>query len=281
MKPLKNALSDTQALPIIGTINAYLAMMAEKTGAKALYLSGGGVANISHGLPDLGFTTLEQVAEDAKRITHCSDLPLLVDIDTGFNSITQTIRTMEKVGVAAVHIEDQLPQKRCGHRPGKKLVSRLQMQDRIKECVDARINQDVAIMARSDAYTSEGLDPFIERCQSYIEAGADMIFAEAISNFDDYRPICDALKVPVLANMTEFGQTDLYSQNELFEQGVKMVLYPRSIDRAMNEAALNVIKDILHHGSQINSVKTMQTRDALYEFLDYLKHEQAQDQKEV
>lgn len=269
----RQAVEASHPLQIIGTINAYLAIMAERTGFQALYLSGGGVANLSHGLPDLGVTTLKQVTEDAKRITNATELPLLVDIDTGFEDIPGTIKAMEEAGVAAVHIEDQPPQKRCGHRPDKKTISAFEMQDRIKACVDARENDQFVIMARSDAYANEGLQAFLDRCHLYIEAGADMIFAEAISTFDDYHPICETLKVPILANMTEFGKTELYHKDQLAAQGIKMVLYPRSIDRAMNKAALGVLKDILKNGQQHDSLVNMQTRDELYDFLDYLKFE--------
>lgn len=273
---LKQALQTETPLQIVGVVNAYCAMMAEATGFKALYLSGGGVANISFGLPDLGITQLGDVLEDARRITAVTELPLLVDIDTGFGgafNIARTIKEMIRAGVAAVHMEDQVAAKRCGHRPDKELVSTEEMVDRIKAAVDAKYDDQFVLMARTDAYESEGLAGAIERSLKYIEAGADMIFIEALPELKLYQPFCEKVKVPVLANMTEFGKTPLYSTSELAEVGVQLVLYPRSVERAMSKAALNVLQDIRQHGSQERSLPAMQKRDELYQFLNYLDYE--------
>ena len=274
----KNA--NNQPLQIVGTINAYTAMMATQAGHQAIYLSGAGVANASFGLPDLGMTSLDNVLEDARRITDAVDTPLLVDIDTGFGgafNITQTVRKMEKAGVAAVHIEDQVAQKRCGHRPNKEIVSISEMVDRLKAALDAKIDKDFVIMARTDALSVEGLDAAVERAVAFAEAGADMIFAEALTDIEMYRKFTDVLDIPVLANMTEFGQTDLYTTEQLYSVGVDMVLYPLSAFRAMNKAALNVYQHILKDGTQDKVVDTMQTRMELYDFLNYHEFEQTLD----
>ncbi|OEE87247.1 methylisocitrate lyase, partial [Enterovibrio norvegicus FF-162] len=247
---------------------------------QAIYLSGGGVANASFGLPDLGITTLNDVLEDARRITDASSLPLLVDIDTGFGgafSIARTVREMERAGVAAVHLEDQVSRKRCGHRPNKAIVSQAEMIDRVKAAVDARTDPNFVIMARTDALAVEGLDSALERAQACVEAGADMIFPEAINTLEQYKIFTQALNVPVLANITEFGQTPLFSVSELDEVGVDLVLYPLSAFRAMNQAALNVYQQVKADGHQRNVVDTMQTRDELYHYLGYHNYEQQLD----
>jgi methylisocitrate lyase len=267
-------------LQIAGTINAYTAMMATQVGHKAIYLSGAGVANASFGLPDLGMTSLDNVLEDARRITDAVDTPLLVDIDTGFGgafNISQTIKKMEKAGVAAVHIEDQVAQKRCGHRPNKEIVSISEMVDRLKAAMDAKTDPDFVVMARTDALSVEGLDAAVERAVAFAEAGADMIFAEALTDIEMYRKFTDVLDIPVLANMTEFGQTDLYTTEQLYGVGVDMVLYPLSAFRAMNKAALNVYQHLLDAGTQEQVVDTMQTRMELYDFLNYHEFEQTLD----
>ena len=273
--------SNNQPLQIVGTINAYTAMMAKQVGHKAIYLSGAGVANASYGLPDLGMTSLDNVLEDASRITNAVDTPLLVDIDTGWGgafNISQTIKKMEKAGVAAVHIEDQVAQKRCGHRPNKEIVSTAEMVDRLKAALDAKVDPDFVVMARTDALSVEGLEAAVERAVAFEEAGADMIFAEALTDIEMYRKFTDVLNIPVLANMTEFGQTDLYTTEQLFNVGVDMVLYPLSAFRAMNKAALNVYQHLLDDGTQEAVVDTMQTRMELYDFLNYHQFEQKLDE---
>ena len=277
---LKQKNDNNQPLQIVGTINAYTAMMATQVGHQALYLSGAGVANASFGLPDLGMTSLDNVLEDARRITDAVETPLLVDIDTGFGgafNIAQTIKKMEKAGVAAVHIEDQIAQKRCGHRPNKEIVSISEMVDRLKAALDAKTDSDFVIMARTDALSVEGLDAAVERAVAFQEAGADMIFAEALTDIEMYRKFTDVLDIPVLANMTEFGQTDLYTTEQLYNVGVAMTLYPLSAFRAMNKAALNVYQHILNDGTQEKVVDTMQTRMELYDFLNYHEFEQKLD----
>ena len=276
----RQALKDNHPLQIVGTVNAYCAMMAEQTGHKAIYLSGGGVANASYGLPDLGMTSLNDVLEDVRRITSASSLPLLVDIDTGwggFFNITRTVKEMIKAGAAAVHIEDQVAQKRCGHRPNKEIVSQEEMVDRIKAAVDARTDPDFFIMARTDAFAQDGLDAAIERAKACVAAGADGIFAEAVHELEDYKAFTAALDVPVLANITEFGQTPLYNKSELAECGVGMVLYPLSAFRAMNKAALAVYGNILEKGDQKDVIDIMQTRMELYDFLGYHDFEKKLD----
>ncbi|MGF1706327.1 methylisocitrate lyase [Enterovibrio baiacu] len=279
-KKFRDAVVSNQPLQVMGTINAYCAMLAEQVGHQAIYLSGGGVANASFGLPDLGVTTLNDVLEDARRITDASSLPLLVDIDTGFGgafSIARTIREMERAGVAAVHIEDQVAQKRCGHRPNKAIVSQQEMVDRVKAAVDARNDENFVVMARTDALAVDGMEAALERAQAFVEAGADMIFPEAVNTLEQYQCFTDALNVPVLANITEFGQTPLFSKQELADVGVDLVLYPLSAFRAMNQAALNVYQHVLADGHQRNVVDAMQTREALYDYLGYHDYEQKLD----
>ena len=276
----RQALDAENPLQIVGVINAYAAMMAEQVGFRALYLSGAGVANASYGLPDLGMTTLDNVLEDASRITDASDVPLLVDIDTGWGgafSIARTIRSMEKAGVAAVHIEDQVGQKRCGHRPGKNLVSTEEMVDRIKAAVDAKTDEEFVVMARTDALAVEGMAPMLERIKAYEEAGADAIFAEAMTEIDLYADVTSVVDIPVLANLTEFGMTPLYTTGELAGVGIRMALYPLSAFRAMNRAALGVFQTIRNDGTQAKVIDNMQTRDELYEFLGYHAFEQKLD----
>lgn len=279
-KKFRQALLNNQPLQIVGTINAYSAMMAKEIGHQAIYLSGGGVANASYGLPDLGMTSLNDVIVDVQRITSACDLPLLVDIDTGWGgafNIAKTIRDMEKAGAAAVHMEDQVAQKRCGHRPNKEIVSTEEMVDRIKAAVDARTDPDFFIMARTDAFAQEGLEKAIERAKAYVKAGADGIFAEAIKTQAHYEAFSQALDVPILANITEFGQTELWNKAELGEWGAAMVLYPLSAFRAMNKAAENVYQHILKDGDQKAVVDTMQTRMDLYDYLGYHDYEQKLD----
>ncbi|HIF17346.1 MAG TPA: methylisocitrate lyase [Cycloclasticus sp.] len=276
----REAMAEEKPLQIMGTINAYAALLAERTGYKAIYLSGGGVANTSFGLPDLGVTTLNDVLTDASRITAATDVPLLVDIDTGWGSafsIARTIKEFERAGVAAVHIEDQVAAKRCGHRPNKELVTKEEMVDRVKAAADAKTDSDFVLMARTDAYNSEGQQAAIDRACAYVEAGADMIFAEAVYELDDYRAFTAAVDVPVLANITEFGQTPYFTTTELGEAGASMVLYPLSAFRAMSNAALNVYETIRKEGTQVNVVDTMQTRMELYDVLGYHEYEQKLD----
>ena len=276
----RKALAENKPLPIVGTINAYTALMAQRVGHKAIYLSGGGVANASYGLPDLGMTSLNDVLEDVRRITGAVDTPLLVDIDTGWGgafNIARTIKEMERGGAAAVHIEDQVAQKRCGHRPNKEIVSKEEMVDRIKACVDARTDENFFIIARTDALQKEGLEPAIERARACIEAGADGIFAEAVTELGQYKAFAEAVDGPILANITEFGATPLYAQDELGEVGAAMVLYPLSAFRAMNKAALTVYQSILEKGHQKDVVDSMQTRMELYDFLNYHQYEQKLD----
>lgn len=279
-KKFRQALLDNKPLQIVGTINAYTAMMAKSIGHQAIYLSGGGVANASYGLPDLGMTSLNDVIADVQRITSACDLPLMVDIDTGWGgafNIAKTIRDMEKAGAAAVHMEDQVAQKRCGHRPNKEIVSTQEMVDRIKAAVDARSDKDFFIMARTDAFAQEGIDAAIARAKAYVAAGADGIFAEAVQTEAHYRAFAEALDVPILANITEFGKTELWNKEELGEWGAAMVLYPLSAFRAMNKAAENVYQSILSNGDQKAVVDTMQTRMELYDYLGYHDYENKLD----
>ncbi|MCK7458410.1 methylisocitrate lyase [Idiomarina aminovorans] len=278
---LRQAIANESPLQIVGTINAYTAMMAEKVGHKALYLSGAGVANASFGLPDLGMTSLNDVCEDIRRITAATDLPLLVDADTGWGgafNITRTVQEMTRAGAAGMHIEDQVAQKRCGHRPNKEIVTQQEMVDRVKAAVDARIDDQFLIMARTDALQQQGLEAAIERAQACVDAGADAIFAEAVRTVDEYKAFSEALDVPVLANITEFGATPLFNKQELADVGVEIVLYPLSAFRAMNKAALNVYNSILEHGDQKAVVDDMQTRAELYDFLNYHDFEEKLDQ---
>ncbi|MCH7880367.1 MAG: methylisocitrate lyase [Proteobacteria bacterium] len=278
---LRQAVEQNNPLQVVGAVNAYNAIMAEKCGHKALYLSGGGVAACSLGIPDLGISTLKDVLEDAARITGASSLPLLVDIDTGWGgafNIARCIREMQRANVAGVHIEDQVMQKRCGHRPNKAIVSQAEMVDRVKAAVDARSDHDFVIMARTDALAVEGMDAAVDRAIACVEAGADMIFPEAMTELDQYRQFVDAVGVPVLANITEFGATPLFTIEQLASVGVKLSLYPLSAFRAASLAALNVYQHILRDGTQQNVVDTMQTRMELYDFLDYHQYEQTLDQ---
>ncbi|MGD9985127.1 MAG: methylisocitrate lyase, partial [Porticoccaceae bacterium] len=276
----RRAIAQHRPLPVVGTINAYTAMMAEQIGHHAIYLSGAGVANASYGLPDLGMTSLNDVTEDVRRITAASALPLLVDIDTGWGgafNIARAIREMIRAGAAAVHLEDQVAQKRCGHRPNKEIVSPEEMVDRVKAAVDARTDADFFIMARTDAFAQEGLERAIERAQACVAAGADGIFAEAITEEAHYRAFAAAIDVPLLANITEFGKTPLYNRAELGAWGVDLVLYPLSAFRAMNRAAETVYRNILERGDQKDVVDLMQTRMELYDYLDYHAYEEKLD----
>jgi methylisocitrate lyase len=277
----RQALDDNHPLQIVGTINAYCAMIAEDSGHKAIYLSGGGVANASYGLPDLGITSLNDVITDVERICNASQLPLLVDIDTGWGgafNISRTIKAMEKAGAAAVHMEDQVSQKRCGHRPNKAIVSQQEMVDRIKTAVDARTDESFVIMARTDALAVEGFDAAVARSVACVEAGADAIFPEAMLELAQYKAMVDAVRVPVLANITEFGATPLFNCKELGEVGVAMVLYPLSAFRAMSKAALQIYQAIAINGDQKAVLDKMQTRSELYEVLGYHAYEQKLDQ---
>ncbi|MBN3560642.1 methylisocitrate lyase [Aliamphritea spongicola] len=277
----RQALAETKPLQILGTVNAYHAMMAERVGHKAIYLSGGGVANASYGLPDLGMTSLNDVLEDVRRITDAVETPLLVDIDTGWGgafNIAKTVRNMTKAGAAAVHIEDQVAQKRCGHRPNKEIVSLEEMVDRVKAAVDAKTDDDFFIIARTDAFQQDGLNAAVERAQACLEAGADGIFAEAVHTLSDYRAFAEGINgAHLLANITEFGATPLFNKQELAENGATMVLYPLSAFRAANKAALNVYEAILRDGDQKAVVDSMQTRMELYDFLNYHDFEQKLD----
>ena len=276
----KQAIANNHPLQVVGTINAYTAMMAEKMGHQAIYLSGAGVANASFGMPDLGMTSLDNVLEDIRRITGASDLPLLVDADTGWGgafNIARTVKEMTKAGAAGFHIEDQVAQKRCGHRPNKEIVTQAEMVDRIKAAVDAKTDSDFYIMARTDAFQKEGLNAAIDRAAACVEAGADAIFAEAVHDLADYHAFSKAINVPILANITEFGQTPIYTKEQLSDVGVEMVLYPLSAFRAMNKAALNVYSAILNEGSQQSQIENMQTRAELYDILDYHSYENTLD----
>ena len=278
----RDAVQAERPLQVVGTINAYCAMLAQQAGFRAIYLSGAGVANASFGLPDLGITTLNDVCEDIRRITQASPLPLLVDADTGWGGafmVARTVREMTRAGAAGCHLEDQVQAKRCGHRPGKELVSTAEMSDRIKAAVDARTDSQFVVMARTDAHASEGLDAAIERAHRYVDAGADMIFAEALTNLDEYRRFTVSLgqQVPVLANITEFGKTPLYTAKKLASVGVRLVLYPLSAFRAMSNAASAVYQAVRVHGTQKSVVDTMQTRTDLYEVLHYHDYERKLD----
>ncbi|MGA2726407.1 MAG: methylisocitrate lyase [Terracidiphilus sp.] len=274
------AMRAEKPLQVAGAINAYTARMAEATGFRALYLSGGGVAANSLGMPDLGLSTMDDVLIDVRRITDASNLPLLVDIDTGWGgafNIARTIRSMIKAGAAAVHIEDQVSAKRCGHRPGKELVAADEMVDRIKAAVDARTDEQFAVMARTDALANEGADAAIDRAKAYVAAGADMIFAEAVTELKMYTRFRETVGVPILANITEFGQTPLFTREELAGAGVDIVLYCCAAYRAMNAAALKVYETIRTEGTQKHMIPLMQTRDDLYKFLDYHAYEEKLD----
>jgi methylisocitrate lyase len=281
-KAFRKAVSEEKPLQVIGAICAYHALIARRSGYKAIYLSGGGVAAGSLGMPDLGISNLDDVLIDVRRITDVCDLPLLVDVDTGFGAsafnVARTTRSLIKAGAGAMHMEDQVGAKRCGHRPNKELVSREEMCDRIKAAVDARTDPSFVIMARTDSLAGEGLDSAISRSMKYVEAGADMIFPEAISELPMYRRFADAVKVPVLANITEFGKTPLFTVDELRSANVSIVLYPLSAFRAMNRAATSVYKAIRKDGTQKNVLNTMQTRDELYDYLNYHSYEKKLDE---
>ena len=275
------AMENERPLQIAGTVNAYAALLAERAGFRAIYLSGAGVANSSFGLPDLAMTTLTDVCEDIRRITAATELPLLVDADTGWGSafmIGRTVREMTRAGAAACHLEDQVAVKRCGHRPGKALVDAAEMEDRIKAAVDARPDPKFAVMARTDAHAVEGQAAALERAARYVEAGADLIFAEALTSLDEYREFTRAVDVPVLANLTEFGRTPLFTARELEEAGVRLALYPLSAFRAMAAAAEAVYRAIRAEGTQAGVVERMQTRDELYEVLGYHDYERKLDE---
>ncbi len=276
----REAVKENKPLQVLGTINAYSAMLAQNAGAQAIYLSGAGVANASFGLPDLGMTSLPDVLEDARRITEASTLPLLVDVDTGWGhafNIARTVRLMEKTGVAAIHIEDQVLAKRCGHRPNKAIVSLREMGDRVKAAVDARQDSSFVIMARTDAYAVEGMNAAIDRAMLCVELGADMIFPEAMTSLDEYKSFTSRVDVPVLANITEFGNTPLFTRDELKYAGISLILYPLSAFRAMSFAALNTYQTIITQGTQKSLLTTMQTRNELYDVLGYHQYEQKLD----
>lgn len=279
-KKIRQAITKESPLQVIGVINAYHARLAERSGFQALYLSGGGVAAGSLGIPDLGITTLEDVLIDIRRITDVTSLPLLVDIDTGFGgafNIARTIKSVEKAGAAAVHIEDQVQAKRCGHRPNKAIVTQDEMIDRVKAAVDAKTDPDFVIMARTDAFAVEGLNSAIDRASACVEAGADMIFPEAINDLETYQKFTSKVNVPVLANITEFGITPLFTTEELKGVGISIVLYPLSAFRAMNKAALKIYEGIREHGTQKDLIDEMQTRKELYDFLNYHDYEKKLD----
>jgi methylisocitrate lyase len=278
---LRNAVKNYAPLQVVGTINAFTARMAEASGHRAIYLSGGGVAANSLGMPDLGISSLEDVLTDVRRITAVCELPLLVDADTGFGgafNIARTVKSLTRDGAAGMHIEDQVAQKRCGHRPGKSIVSKTEMADRVKAAVDARTDDDFVIMARTDSLAVEGMASAVERAVACVEAGADMIFPEAVQSLEQYREFRSAVDVPILANITEFGKTDLYTSAELGEVGVDIVLYCCSAYRAMNKAALNVYQALLSDGHQKNVLDSMQTRDELYHYLGYHDFEKKLDE---
>ena len=280
-KKFRRLVANEPPLQVPGAVNAYCALLAEKSGFKALYLSGAGVANASFGMPDLGITTLGDVLEDARRVTAATELPLLVDVDTGFGSafnIARTVREMERAQVAAIHLEDQEQAKRCGHRPNKATVAVEEMCDRLKAAVDERRDGDFVIMARTDAFAREGRAAAVERAAAYVEAGADMIFAEALSTLDDYAAFTRAIRAPVLANLTEFGLTPQFTVAELDKAGVKIVLYPLSAFRAMSRTALRVYEAIRRDGTQRAVLDAMQTRDELYSVLDYHTYERKLDE---
>jgi methylisocitrate lyase len=268
----RQAMAEEKPLQIIGTINAYIALMAAQVGYKALYLSGAGVANSAYGLPDVGVTSLDNVLEEARRITGAVELPLLVDVDTGWGGpfmLARTVKSMIRSGVAAIHIEDQAFEKRCGHLPGKEVIPKEAMVDRLKAAVDARSDPTFVVMARTDAFAQEGIKGTIERAIAYKEAGADMLFAEAIDNLDHYQMIKKAVGIPLLANLTEYGKTPLLTQEELAKVGVDIILYPLSVNRAMNFAGLHALRTIRKQGSQKELMSQMQTRQELYSFLNY------------
>jgi len=278
----RKAVAEEKPLQVIGTICAYHAVMAKRVGYRAIYLSGAGVAAGSLGMPDLGISNLDDVLTDIRRITDVCELPLLVDVDTGFGAsafnVARTVRSLIKFGAAAMHIEDQVGAKRCGHRPGKELVARDEMCDRIKAAVDARTDPSFVIMARTDALANEGLDSAVERIRSYVEAGADMVFPEAVPSIEMYRKFAAAAKVPILANITEFGKTPLFTLEELRSADVAIVLYPLTAFRVMNQAALKAYETVRRQGSQKTLIAEMQTREELYDFLNYHSYEKKLDE---
>ncbi len=280
-KKFRQALKDEKPLQVVGAINAYHAILAKASGYRAVYLSGGGVAAGSLGVPDLGISNLDDVLTDVRRITDVCDLPLLVDADTGFGAsafnVARTVKSLIKFGAAAMHIEDQVGAKRCGHRPGKELVSQQEMIDRVKSAVDAKSDPDFFIIARTDALATEGFERMVERAVACVEAGADGIFPEAVTDLDMYKRVCDAVKVPVLANITEFGKTPLFTVEELRKAGTGIALYPLSAFRAANLAALNVYSDLRAKGTQKGSVPQMQSREDLYKYLGYYDYERKLD----
>ena len=280
-KNFRQLLADNKPLKIVGAINAYSAILAERSGHKCIYLSGSGVASASYGIPDLGLTSLEDVLVDVRRISKSTSLPLLVDIDTGWgdgNDISHSIKKMIEAGAAAVHLEDQIEAKRCGHRPNKKLITADEMCERIKTAVQGRGDSELFIIARTDAFASEGIDGCVKRARDYIDAGADGIFLEAITSLQDYKKLKDAIQKPILANITEFGKTPLFKDKELMEAGVDMMLFPLSAFRASSKAAEKVYESILKNGTQESVLDIMQTRDELYERLDYLNFEKNLDE---
>ncbi len=281
-KKFREAVATESPLQIVGTINANHALLAQRQGFKAIYLSGGGVAAGSLGVPDLGISTLEDVLIDIRRITNVCDLPLLVDVDTGFGAsafnIARTVKDVIKAGAGAIHIEDQIGAKRCGHRPNKEIVSKNEMVDRIKAAVDARTDDNFVVMARTDALANEGVDSALDRISAYVEAGAEMVFPEAIRDLETYKLFVERTRVPVLANITEFGMTPLFTTDQLKSVGVSMALYPLSAFRAMNKAAENVYSHIRQDGTQANVIETMQTREELYERINYYAYESALDE---
>lgn len=280
-RKFRQALIQEKPLQIIGTVNAYVAMMAQRQGFRAIYLSGAGVANSSYGLPDLGMTTLDNVLEDVRRITSAVDLPLLVDIDTGWGSglmIERAIKALIRAGAAGVHLEDQIQDKRCGHRPGKEIVSRVEMQNRIEAAAGAKTDPDFVIMARTDAFANEGLEGAIERALFYRSAGAEMLFPEALYSLEQYREFKKAVGIPTLANITEFGKTPMFTLSELRQADIDMALYPLSVNRAMNYAAQNALQEIRNRGTQKQILDKMQTREELYDFLNYMSYEEKLNQ---
>jgi methylisocitrate lyase len=276
---MRQAVTNNKPLVVMGVINAYFAVLAEEVGFKALYLSGAGVANASYGLPDLGLTCLEHVLEDAKRILSVSSLPLMVDIDTGWDSVFESVKALESIGAAGVQLEDQVSQKRCGHRPNKKLVTQEEMMARIRSALDARENKDFIIMARTDAVAVEGIDAALQRAINYTQLGADMIFVEALTDIEQYSLFRNSIDVPILANMTEFGKTPIYSQSELGAVGVDLVLYPLSVFRSASAAALKTLRMIYEEKDQKKCLNMMQTREELYYYLNYHHQEKEVDVK--
>jgi methylisocitrate lyase len=280
-KRFRDAIEAERPLQVVGTINAYAALLAEQAGFRAIYLSGAGVANASLALPDLGITSLNDVLEDARRITRATDVPLLVDVDTGWGgafNIARTVRDLSSAGVAAIHLEDQVQAKRCGHRPGKALVESAEMVDRVKAAVDARADDTFVIMARTDAHAVEGFASAVDRANRYVAAGADMIFAEALTSLDEYKKFTATVNVPVLANLTEFGKTPLFTLNQMREAGVRLVLYPLTAFRMMSAAALRAYETLRKHGTQKDLLAQMQTREQLYQALNYHDYEKKLDE---